>query len=106
MRNRKGTGRWEGLQPGGHSIVVCGRCWGEQMAGQWPELGRDVWFRIKPGHRSEAVMSPEPCARCGVLGARHGSCDLLTAARTRIHAVHRSRLSRDPQQGITEPVRR
>jgi hypothetical protein len=40
--------------------------------------------------RSRGISRRLPCHLNRVLGPRHASCDLLTAARTRIHAVHRS----------------
>jgi hypothetical protein len=93
MRSTKGMERWEGLRPGSHAIVACWDVGMSKMAGGWPGLWCDMWFRAKPRHRPPEVgMSPEPCAVCRVPGARQASCDPLTAAKTQIRAAHRSRV--------------
>jgi hypothetical protein len=89
--SRKGhgeVGKTERIPTRSHAIVVCGRCRGEQMAGESPERRRDIYFGAKPRQRSEVVVMPYG----PVLGARHTSRDPLTEGKTRIHAVHRTRV--------------
>jgi hypothetical protein len=85
------------IRVGRYGIVVYGRCWDDQMAGQWLGPRCDIWFGPKPRQRSEVVMMlPEPCA------LRRGQ-DMPAEID---HSGQNAPSGRASQQGIAVPVRR